>query len=364
MSNLEQEDYLLKNYDFFLPENLVAQYPKHERSSSKLMLLDRKKDQCENRNFPDIVDIIPRDSLLVMNSSKVFPARIKGNKANSRGWVEFLLLTPLPLINIHRYTNNWCYANINGLIKPSKKIKHKQYVNFSKDLYLQVLEKKGYGQVNANLCWRGNLFQLLQNLGNMPLPPYIKRKECEEDKEKYQTIYAKDNDVGSVAAPTAGLHFTQDIFDRLREKNIDFAEISLYIGYDTFTPIRTQDIREHSMHAEYFEIPEKAAGKIKTAREKKANILAVGTTTVRALEGMLQTNEQISAFSGWTDIFIYPGYKFKLVDHILTNFHLPRSSLLIMISAFAGRKRTLQAYEQAVQQGYNFFSYGDAMLIL
>ncbi len=208
------------------------------------------------------------------------------------------------------------------------------------------------------------MFQLLQNLGNMPLPPYIKRKECEEDKEKYQTIYAKDNDVGSVAAPTAGLHFTQDIFDRLREKNIDFAEISLYIGYDTFTPIRTQDIREHSMHAEYFEIPEKAAGKIKTAREKKANILAVGTTTVRALEGMLQTNEQISAFSGWTDIFIYPGYKFKLVDHILTNFHLPRSSLLIMISAFAGRKRTLQAYEQAVQQGYNFFSYGDAMLIL
>mgnify|MGYP000211544739 CR=1 FL=1 len=364
MSLKENQDLDLYSYEFDLPENLIAQYPRTERSSSRLMLLDRNNQQCVDKNFGDIVHLLPENSLLVMNSSKVFPARVKGYKANTKGAVEFLLLTPLPLLDVKIYNNNWCYANIKGLIKPAKKIKQYQWINFSEKLRLQVLQKKDFGQVNANLFWKGNLLSLLKELGSMPLPPYIKREEAQEDRERYQTVFANEDDAGSVAAPTAGLHFTEDVFSGLRERNIDFAEISLYIGYDTFTPIRTRDIRDHQMHAEYFEIPESAAEKINRAKQKKIPIVAVGTTTVRALEGAFSIKKAISPFKGWTDIFIYPGFRFQVVDHILTNFHLPKSSLLIMMSAFAGRKNMLGAYETAVKRGYRFFSYGDAMLVL
>lgn len=363
MSDYHQ-DFYLTNYNFDLPEELIAQYPKDHRSSSALLVLDRKTGRISHKDFEEIIDVLPQDCLLVMNTSKVFPARIKGRKARTQGKVEFLLLTPLPLLEINKYNNNWYYANISGLLKPAKRLKQNQCIEFSRDLYLEVLQKKEYGEIDAQLFWQGDLTSLLYKLGDMPLPPYIKRAVSPEDKYRYQTVYAQEEKLGSVAAPTAGLHFTQKIFSRLAEKNIGCEEITLYIGYDTFTPLRKNDIRTHQMHAEYFEINESTAKRIYRAQKNEVPIVAVGTTTVRALESVVKLRGGIDALKGCTDLFIYPGFEFQIVDHILTNFHLPKSSLLIMLSAFAGRKKILETYQRAVQKRYRFFSYGDAMLVL
>jgi S-adenosylmethionine:tRNA ribosyltransferase-isomerase len=235
---------------------------------------------------------------------------------------------------------------------------------FERDLAFEVLEVREYGHVQGRLLWRGRLTEVLDRAGEIPLPPYIKRMEQAVDRERYQTVYAREEQKGSAASPTAGLHFSEEAFAALREKGIQWTEISLHVGYGTFSPLRERDIREHRMHAEYMEIPRESAERINRARREGRPVVAVGTTSTRALESAAREDGSVHAWRGWSDLYIYPGYRFRCVDHMITNFHLPDSSLILMVSAFAGREQLLRAYKNAIQNGYRFFSYGDAMLIL
>jgi S-adenosylmethionine:tRNA ribosyltransferase-isomerase len=239
-----------------------------------------------------------------------------------------------------------------------------QQASFPGGLELTVLHRQGYGKIQAQLTWSGRLDDIFQAYGHMPLPPYIRREDEPKDRDRYQTVYAAQDQPGSVAAPTAGLHFSTEILSALKEKGVDWVELTLHVGYGTFSPVRCQDIRQHEMHPEYVELGAEAAACITRAQIEGRPIVALGTTSVRALEGIALECGQIQPFAGWIDIFIYPGFPFRVVDHLLTNFHLPGSSLILMASALAGRKTLLAVYKQAVAQGYRFFSYGDAMLIL
>lgn len=358
-----EKKFHLSNYDFELPKELIAQYPLKKRSESRLLVVDRIKKIFFETKFKEIYKFIPANSLIVFNQSKVIPARIFGKKKSTGARIEFLLLTPLPLIEIHK-RGDWNTCVVEGLLRPLKRLKYGDLVIFSKDFFLKVKEKFEFGRCVVELFWKKNLFELINGLGTMPLPPYIKRDSESQDFIRYQTVFAKDEKAGSVAAPTAGLHFDDEVIKRLEEKNIDMAFITLYVGAGTFEPVRCEDIRQHKMHKEYVEIDYENASKISLAKENNIPVVAVGTTSVRTLEGVFKKLGKLDEYKGWVDLYIYPGFKFHVVDHMITNFHLPRSSLLLLVSAFAERDLILSAYQYAVKNKFRFFSYGDCMLIL
>ena len=357
-------EYDLEKYTFDVPEAQVKQHPAEARHDSRLMVLDRSSGRVEDDTFKNVAEHLPTGALLVLNSSKVFPARLSCTKEGSGGSVEFLILTPLALIAETPSSGQWSTADIRGLVRPARNLRAGKRLWCGKDLAITLTGMEEFGQVTAQLVWRSDLRNVLEFQGRMPLPPYIKRDDCQEDRSRYQTIYARDDKSGSVAAPTAGLHFSPEVFESLAAKGIQTAEVTLYVGHGTFRPIRCRDIRQHRMHSEYFEVSEDCAESIRRAKSEGRPVVAVGTTTVRTLESVWANHGEIQACSGSTDLFITPGFRFQVVDHLLTNFHLPKSTLIIMVSAFAGRRRLLDAYDQAVSQGYGFFSYGDSMLIL
>ena len=359
--NINTKDFFLKSYNFELPEQQIAQCPAVMRHGSKLMVLDQKNGETEIMNFTDIVDLLPEGALLVANNSKVIPARIFGQKPTG-GRVEFLLLTPLPLIEAKEIPGGF-KAQARGLLRASKGPKPGNVITFDGGLKLTVLGKGKFGLSEVELEWSGDLKRIFEECGKIPLPPYIRRAADESDNERYQTLYACDEKAGSVAAPTAGLHFSEEINERLKAKNIQRAEVTLYVGYGTFSPVRAEDIRDHEMHNEYIEIPEETAAAVIKAKKEGRPVIAVGTTSARTLEGAFQQAGKICEFKGETNIFIYPGFEFKVVDRMITNFHLPESSLVIMISALAGRENVLKAYTEAVENNFRFFSYGDSMYI-
>ncbi|WP_027720597.1 tRNA preQ1(34) S-adenosylmethionine ribosyltransferase-isomerase QueA [Maridesulfovibrio zosterae] len=358
---IKNEDYFLQSYNFELPEKQIAQCPAVMRHGSKLMVLDQKTGETEIKSFIDIVDLLPDGALLVANNSKVIPARIFGKKPTG-GRVEFLLLTPLPLIEPSE-SEGIKKAIAKGLLRASKSPKTGDTVVFECGMKITVLGKGKFGLSEVELEWKGDLKTIFETCGNIPLPPYIHRAADETDNERYQTLYACDEKAGSVAAPTAGLHFSEEINSRLKAKGIERVEVTLYVGYGTFSPVRAEDIRDHEMHAEYIELPEETAKAVIKAKKEGRPVIAVGTTSARTLEGAFQQTGKICEFKGETSIFIYPGFEFKVVDRMITNFHLPESSLVIMISALAGRENVLAAYKRAVDNQFRFFSYGDSMYI-
>ena len=357
------KDFRLASYDYELPQERIAQEPAHDRDGSRLMVVDRAAKSLRPTAFANLADFIPEGALMVANNSKVLPARIHGAK-DSGGRVEFLLLTPLPLIEPGSPEDDGLlHAEVEGLLRASKAPKPGQRITFCDDFHLHVIERGDFGKSRVRLSWRGELATLFRDLGHYPLPPYIRRPDTAEDAKRYQTVYAAEDKLGSVAAPTAGLHFTPQVREALAARGVDWAEVTLYVGYGTFSPVRCPDIRDHSMHREYVEVPPATAEAVAVARAQGRPVVAVGTTSVRSLEGAFAATGGIRPFAGWTDIYITPGYKFNTVDSLLTNFHLPESSLLIMVSALAGREFMLKAYREALSEGFRFFSYGDAMLI-
>ncbi|MBO4300719.1 MAG: tRNA preQ1(34) S-adenosylmethionine ribosyltransferase-isomerase QueA, partial [Desulfovibrio sp.] len=296
--------------------------------------------------------------------SRVVQARLLGRRETG-GKVEFLLLTPLPLLVRHAriLKSGEHQAEAEGLVRCGGNLHEGECLDFGAGIQVTVLEMGHFGHRRVLLSWKGDLQQAFAATGHIPLPPYIKRSDESEDACRYQTVYARPDKTGSVAAPTAGLHFTETMRAALAAAGFGWAEVTLYVGYGTFSPVRCQDIRDHRMHKEYVEIPETTVAAIDDARLHGRPVVAVGTTSLRALEGVAEQCGRLQAFTGWTDIFFYPGARFRVVDGLLTNFHLPESTLLMLVAAFAGRQRVLTAYAEAVQQGYRFFSYGDAMLI-
>ncbi len=361
-TEISQDDTRLAAYDYALPEELIAQQPVGKRDASRLMVLDRKRDTLTDAMFSRRAEYLP-PGLIVVNNSRVVPARIMGSRS-SGGRVEFLLTTPLPHVRIEAGEGDEGTAVVECLLRSSKKVRVGETVSLGKSFSATVLARETYGKCFAKLVWKGNLPERLCSEGAMPLPPYIKRPQSAEDAERYQTVYAKAEKAGSIAAPTAGLHFTEEVRASLAAAGFLWTEVTLYVGYGTFSPVRCDDIREHRMHAEYCEISEDAARTITQAQENRMPITAVGTTAARTLEGVAAATGGIAPFRGWTDIFLYPGRHPKVVDHLLTNFHLPGSTLLMLVAAFAGRERILNAYARAVAENYRFFSYGDAMLIV
>lgn len=346
-------DYRLASYNFALPENQIAQFPPEMRGHSRLMVLSEDRLPL-HALFDDLASYLPPNALLVANNSRVVQSRLLG-KRKSGGKAEFLLLTPLPLIE-----GNNGYNEVEGLIRPAGRIKIGDSLDFG-PIKLKVIQKSEFGQCRANLSWNGDLTDLLGRIGHLPLPPYIKREPESDDYQRYQTIYAKAP--GSIAAPTAGLHFTQELRDSLLAQGFEWLELSLHVGYGTFSPVRSADIRQHQMHAEYSEISESAASTINQALKTRRPIIAIGTTSCRCLEGVFAKYGEIRPHKGMINLFLYPGSHFNVISGLLTNFHLPQSSLLMLVAAFAGRERILSAYQNAVQNNYRFFSYGDAMLI-
>lgn len=358
-------DYLLDSYDYDLPEEIIAQSPCDVPGSSRLLVMERNDQpglsaSLRDAEFKDLPTWLPPGTLLVANNAKVLPARIKWQRTGG-GKAEFLLLTPLPLIESSGSESRERRAVIEALLKPGAKFRQGQTLQFTTDLHGTILEKEDYGRHKLELRWSGSLAEIFARDGSLPLPPYIKRDAGLSDSKRYQTIYATKN--GAMAAPTAGLHFTPALRDKLLAKNFSWRELTLYVGYGTFSPVRCENIRQHSMHREYVELDAATAASINEAISQKRPIVAVGTTSLRALEGIAARFGEIREYSGWIDIFIYPGFEFKVINGLITNFHLPKSSLLMLVSAFAGRKKILEAYAHAIKNGYRFFSYGDAMLI-
>jgi len=340
----------MKTSDFYydLPEELIAQHPVEPRDSSRLLVIDRQKDSLEDRIFSDIVEYLREGDVLVVNNTKVIPARLIGHRKGFTGEVEFLLLKRLD------YTHWRC------IVRPGKKLLVGAEVVFSDKLSAKVVEHGEEGERVVEFSFNGVFEDILSEVGAMPLPPYIKEKL--EDGTRYQTVYSKVD--GSAAAPTAGLHFTRDLLDKIRGKGVKVVEILLHVGLSTFRPVKAENIEEHKMHDEYYEISPEAAAEINSAKEEGRRVICVGTTSVRTLESAADRVGHLVAGSGNTDIFIYPPYTFKMVDALITNFHLPESTLLMLVSAFMGRERALAAYKHAVEEKYRFFSFGDACLIV
>lgn len=374
----EAADLLLNSYVYDLPEERIAQHPAAVRGQSRLMVVNRAAGTCEHAHFADICDYIPKGALLVVNNSKVLPARLLGHRT-SGGKVEFLMLTPLPLVEILQNdakpswaeeraasgdaSEAWQMAELEGLLKASKALRAGEVLDFGQRLKLEVVHKGDFGRSRVKLFWQGDLASCFMEQGHLPLPPYIRREDAKADHERYQTVFAREDKLGSVAAPTAGLHFTPEIRQRLAEHDIAWAEVTLYVGYGTFSPVRCENILDHTMHREYVSITKETVDAIAKAKAEGRPIVAVGTTSSRVLEGVATKCGELMPYDGWIDIFMYPGYGFKVVDSLITNFHLPESSLLMLVSAFAGRLQMLEAYKDAVAKEYRFFSYGDAMLL-
>jgi len=376
---------LLSEYDYNLPEELIAQLPADKRENSKMLVLDRAGHTIQHKHFYNIVDFIDSNSLLVLNNTKVLPARLYGIKEETGAKIEvFLLKTVDPsLLSCHSerseesHDRNYSCDNVSQpevsghfwevLIKPSKRVKVGTLIKVSDELFVKVLSKKeDDGEWVVELLCEDNVLDVLHRNGNIPLPPYIERKLANEDLkkldfERYQTVYAKDE--GSVAAPTAGLHFTQEILNKLRDKGVEIAYVTLNVGMGTFRPVKCENILEHKMHSENFEVTQEAADAINNAKNSGKKIVAVGTTSVRTLETVYKKYGKVQACKGASELFIYPPYKFGVVDELITNFHLPKSTLLMLVSAFAGKDFIFEAYREAIENKYRFFSYGDCMLI-
>lgn len=361
MPDAADGDFSLSAYRFDLPEHLIAQAPASPRDASRLMVVDRGRGVAEETTIARLPGLLPAGALLVANNSKVLPARLLAVKPTG-GAVEFLLLTPLPLLE-PRADGPWFEAPAQGLLRMSKKPKSGQVLPFAEDLAVEAVAPGAYGRWDVLLRWRGDLAAIFERIGHMPLPPYIKRPDTPGDRQAYQTPHARADKQGSAAAPTAGLHFAPRLRRALAEAGFGWTEITLHVGYGTFSPVRTPDIRRHRMHAEFVEVPRATAEAVREAKSRGRPVVAVGTTSARALEGAFAATGAVDAFAGWTDIFIAPGHRFAVVDGLVTNFHLPGSSLLIMVSALAGREVILDAYARAVSLGFRFFSYGDAMFI-
>ncbi|MGN1347916.1 MAG: tRNA preQ1(34) S-adenosylmethionine ribosyltransferase-isomerase QueA, partial [Acutalibacteraceae bacterium] len=340
----------MKKSDFFydLPQELIAQHPSEKRDESRMMVLDRQSGKVQHKHFFDIVDELEKGDCLILNNTKVLPARIYGVKEKTGAHVEFLLLND---------KGNDIWEVIAG---PGKRAKEGARFSFGDGkLSAEVLEVLESGNRLVKFSYDGNFFNVLDEIGQMPLPHYI--TEELKDKSRYQTVYAKE--LGSAAAPTAGLHFTEEIMQKLKDKGVSIGYVTLHVGLGTFRPVKAENIEEHHMHSEHYILPKETADLINDTKKNGGRVIAVGTTCCRTLESVVKLRGEITQDEGWTDIFIYPGYKFGCIDALLTNFHLPESTLIMLVSAFCGYENTMNAYKTAVKERYRFFSFGDCMLI-
>ena len=337
------------DFDFHLPEELIAQTPLEKRDASKLLIVNRKTGEFQDRHFHSIIDMLEAGDALVMNDTRVLPARLYGQKEETGGHVELLLLKNIA-------GDEW-----EVLAKPAKRLKVGTRVSFGDGrLTAIVTEELTHGGRIVRFDYQGIFLEVLESLGEMPLPPYIHEKL--DDRERYQTVYAKES--GSAAAPTAGLHFTKELLTEIQAKGVHLVYLTLHVGLGTFRPVSVDNLDEHEMHSEFYQLSEKAAATLRSVKENGGRVIAVGTTSIRTLETIgSKFDGQIQADSGWTNIFIKPGYQWKVVDAFSTNFHLPKSTLVMLVSAFAGRELVLDAYQHAINEHYRFFSFGDAMFI-
>ena len=339
----------VKDYDYDLPEELIAQDPLEDRSSSRLMVLDRQTGDVEHKHFTDILEYLHPGDCLVINNTKVIPARLFGVKEDTQAKIEVLLLK-------RKENDIW-----ETLVKPGKKAKPGTKIIFGEGLLTgEVVDVVEEGNRLIQFHYEGIFEEILDKLGQMPLPPYIHHQL--KDKNRYQTVYAKHD--GSAAAPTAGLHFTPELLEEIKKKGVHIAHVTLHVGLGTFRPVKVEDVTDHHMHSEFYIVEPEQAELINRVKKEGGKIVAVGTTSCRTLESATDENGILKAGSGWTDIFIYPGYPFKMIDRLITNFHLPESTLMMLVSALAGKDKIMAAYEEAVKERYRFFSFGDAMFIM
>ena len=337
-----------EDFDFYLPEELIAQTPLEKRDNSRLLVVDRQTNSLEHKQFTDIIDYLEEGDSLVLNDTKVIPARLYGVKEETNAVIEVLLLKDLG-------ENKW-----ECLTKPAKRIKEGTIVSFGNGiLKAECINCGDEGIRHFRLIYDGIFYEILDKLGEMPLPPYIHEKL--EDKDRYQTVYAKN--IGSAAAPTAGLHFTNDLLEKIKNKKINIVYITLHVGLGTFRPVSVDDVTKHKMHSEFYMMSSDSAKILNETKKSGKKIVSVGTTSTRTLETIMNLYGEFRECSGWTDIFIYPGYKFKAVDNLITNFHLPKSTLVMLVSALASKELIMKAYNEAVINKYRFFSFGDSMLI-
>ena len=336
-----------EDFNYNLPEDLIAQTPLKNRDQSRLMVLDKVTGEIEHKHFYDIIDYLEEGDVLVLNDTKVMPARLYGIKEETGSHIEILMLKEVE-------ADTW-----ECLSRPAKRIDIGTIVNFGSLLKAECVQIKEEGIRVFKLHYQGILYEILDKLGEMPLPPYIHEKLL--DKDRYQTVYAKE--IGSAAAPTAGLHFTPELLNKIAEKGIKLEYVTLHVGLGTFRPVATENVLEHQMHSEYYSMSKETADVLNEAKKNGSMIISVGTTSTRTLETIMTLYGEFKECSGWTNIFIYPGYKFKAIDFLITNFHLPKSTLVMLVSALAGRENVLNAYNIAVLERYRFFSFGDAMLI-
>jgi len=338
----------VEEFDFNLPEELIAQTPIAKRDSSRMLVLDKKTGNVEHKYFNNLVDYLDNNTVLVLNDTKVIPARLYGVKEETEALIEILMLKELE-------NNTW-----ECLTKPAKRVKAGTVISFGEGLLkARCIEIKEEGIRVFKLEYEGILYEILDKLGEMPLPPYIHEKL--EDKDRYQTIYAKN--IGSAAAPTAGLHFTNELLEQLKEKGVEIVYVTLHVGLGTFRPVSVENINDHKMHSEFYQMSKETAEVLNNAKLNNKKIISVGTTSTRTLETIMNLYGEFKECSGWTDIFIYPGYKFKAIDSLITNFHLPKSTLVMLVSALAGKENVMNAYNEAIKEKYRFFSFGDSMFI-
>ena len=342
-------NYTTKDFDFDLPEELIAQTPLKDRTSSRLLVVDKTTHSIEDKHFSDLLDELEEGDTLVVNNTRVLPARLYGTKEETGAHIEVLLLT-------NTEGDKW-----ETLVKPAKRMKVGSVVSFGDGrLKATVVEELDQGGRTIEFSYEGVFLEVLESLGEMPLPPYI--KERLEDKERYQTVYAKEN--GSAAAPTAGLHFTEELMQQIRDKGVNIVPVTLHVGLGTFRPVSVDSLEDHKMHSEYYNVSKETAEMIEATKKAGKRVIAVGTTSIRTLETVARDNDgHVVTASGWTDIFISPGYEFRVVDAFVTNFHLPKSTLVMLVSAYLGREFTLEAYQHAIEERYRFFSFGDAMFV-
>ena len=337
-----------EDFNFDLPEELIAQTPLEKRDNSKLLILDKETGNIEHKHFNNIIDYLNEGDVLVLNDTKVMPARLYGIKEETNAGIEILMLKEVK-------KDTW-----QCLTKPAKRVKVGTTVTFGDGrLKAKCIEELEEGIRIFELIYDGILYEILDSLGEMPLPPYIHEKL--NDKDRYQTVYAKN--VGSAAAPTAGLHFTNELLDKIKNKGIQVVYITLHVGLGTFRPVNVDDVKNHKMHSEFYTMNQNTADILNKAKKENRRIISVGTTSTRTLETIMNLYGEFRECSGWTDIFIYPGYQFKGVDALITNFHLPKSTLIMLVSALAGKEKIMNAYKEAVEKEYRFFSFGDSMFI-
>ncbi len=342
----------LSDFDFTVPKNLIAKYPIEPRDSAKLMVLDKKTGEVEHRRFSDIHEYFRKGDCLVVNETKVFPARLIGKKEKTQAKIEVFLLRELSTTE-----HLW-----DVIVDPARKVRIGNKIYFGDELMCEVIDNTTSRGRTVRFNYVGDFYDIIDRVGQTPLPPYIKREPEESDKEDYQTVFART--IGAVAAPTAGLHFTKPLVTKLKKKGVTITSILLHIGYGTFAPVEVEDLTKHKMHSEFFEIPPTACVAVNRAKEAKKSIVVCGTSTVRALESSVTTMRQLTPARNWTDKFIYPPYDFKITDKLITNFHMPKSTLLMLVAAFGGYDNLMKAYKRALKDKYRMYSYGDAMLIL